>query len=70
MGSSTRKLIAIVILFTILIGWIVAAATIGSQLTGAPRWLQLVFYIFAGVAWVLPLRPVFKWMNSAPDREA
>ena len=67
MGTTPRKLIAISILFAILIGWIVGAATIGSQMTGAPRWAQLVFYIFAGVAWILPMRPVFKWMNSAPD---
>ena len=67
MSAPTRKIVAIFVLFAILIGWIVAAATIGSNLTGEPRWLQLLFYIVAGVAWVLPLRPVFKWMNSAPN---
>lgn len=69
MTASSRKIVAIFILFAIMIGWIVAAATIGSQMTGAPGWLQLVFYIVAGVLWILPMRPVFRWMNSAPDSE-
>jgi len=67
MKSSVRKPIAILALFAVLIVWIVAAATIGSAITGAPGWIQLVFYVMAGFGWILPLRPVFLWMNSAPD---
>ena len=69
MTASSRKIVAIFILFAIMLGWIVSAATIGSQMTGAPGWLQLLFYILAGVVWVLPMRFVFRWMNSAPDSE-
>ena len=68
MDPSHRKPVAIAVLFLILTVWVVAAATIGSQITQAPQWLQLAFYAFAGIAWVLPLRPVFKWMNAAPVR--
>lgn len=67
MKSSARKPIAIFALFVILGAWIWLAATVGSMMTDWPRWIQLVFYIVAGLAWILPLRPIFKWMNSAPD---
>ena len=43
MSPSSRKIVAIFILFAIMLGWIVSAATIGSQMTGAPGWLQLLF---------------------------
>ncbi len=28
--------------------------------------VQLVFYIVAGMAWAVPLRPVMGWMNTDP----
>lgn len=67
MKSSVRKPIAILALLAILISWVVIAATIGSAITGAPGWVQLVFYVVAGIGWIVPLRPIFMWMNSAPD---
>ncbi|MEL6569712.1 MAG: DUF2842 domain-containing protein [Pseudomonadota bacterium] len=67
MKSNVRKPIAILALFTVLIVWIVIATIIGSAITDAPGWLQLIFYIVAGLGWIFPLRPVFLWMNSAPD---
>ena len=50
--------------------WIFLAGTIGSKLTSAPQWVQLVFYIIAGVAWVLPLKPILAWMNRPDERSA
>ena len=59
-----RKIITILILLTYLAAWIFGAATIGSSITGAPKLLQLLFYIVAGIGWVFPLKPLFAWMNS------
>ncbi len=59
-----RKIIASVIMLLILVAWAVLAATIGSRTTEAPRVLQLAFYVVAGIGWIVPLRPVFAWMNA------
>ncbi|MEE2878342.1 MAG: DUF2842 domain-containing protein [Pseudomonadota bacterium] len=59
-----RKVIAGITLLAFIALWIFLAGTIGTLLTDAPQWLQLVFYIFAGIAWVIPLRPLMRWMNS------
>ncbi|MEM9739311.1 MAG: DUF2842 domain-containing protein [Pseudomonadota bacterium] len=67
MNSSVRKPIAVLALFVILTIWIVVATSIGSTITGAPGWLQLIFYAVAGIGWIFPMRPIFHWMNSAPD---
>ncbi len=58
-----RKIAGLSLLLAFLAAWIVAAATVGSQLTQAPQWLQLGFYVIAGIGWVLPLKPLMSWMN-------
>lgn len=51
--------------------WITAYAvgftSFSADLNALPRWLQLIVYIIAGVAWIFPLRPLFRWMNSSPS---
>ncbi len=58
-----RKIVTGIALLAFIALWIVVAATIGTQMTGAPQWLQLAFYVVAGFAWVFPLRPLMRWMN-------
>lgn len=59
-----RKLAGILIVLTFMLIWIISVSAIGAWLSEAPRWALLIFYIFAGIGWVVPLRPVFKWMNA------
>ena len=44
--------------------WIWGAGTVGSRLTEMPNWARLIFYVVAGFGWILPLRPLLKWMNA------
>jgi hypothetical protein len=37
-----------------------------SALTSVSGWTAMIYYIFAGVGWVLPAMPIVKWM-SRPD---
>ena len=67
MPRAQRRIVASLILLVFLGVWIWAAATIGSYLATAPKWMSLIFFIVAGIGWVVPLRPVFKWMNAGPE---
>ncbi|WP_233355934.1 DUF2842 domain-containing protein [Henriciella aquimarina] len=60
-----RKIITGLAILAFIAFWIFLAGTIGTHMTGLPGWLQLVFYVVAGIAWVFPLRPILKWMNRA-----
>ncbi|MEO0981741.1 MAG: DUF2842 domain-containing protein [Pseudomonadota bacterium] len=62
-----RKPTAMLILLLYLPLYIIAAATVGSWLTEANGLVQLLFYIVAGVGWVLPLKPLMAWMNAGPE---
>jgi hypothetical protein len=37
----------------------------GWLLMHAPQWLLAPYYLVAGLAWVAPLKPLFRWMNGA-----
>ena len=58
-----RKPIAALILLAWMAVWIVGAVTLGGKIAGSPRWMQLGFYVVAGIGWIFPLRPLFAWMN-------
>lgn len=59
-------LIMIVVLFV----YAVALVSFSSTINSWPRWVQLPFYIIAGVAWVFPLKPVIDWMNAEPVKDS
>ena len=59
-----RKPVAILLMLAFMTLWVWGAGTIGSRLTDVSGWLQLVFYVVAGIGWVFPLRPLFLWMNA------
>ncbi len=61
-----RKVVAMLILFAFIGLWIWAIATVGVWIADWNGWIQALFYLAAGVLWVFPLRPVFRWMNSPP----
>lgn len=64
-----RKFVAGLVILTFLAVYIAAAATIGSMLVEAPRWVQLIYYAIAGVVWAFPLKPLFTWVNSGASNE-
>jgi hypothetical protein len=45
----------------------VLAASLGAALAPViPTWAQLIYYAIAGIIWIVPLRPLFAWMNRSP----
>ena len=41
-----------------------AVASFGAELARLPTALMVIAYLLLGMAWVLPLRPLFIWMNT------
>ena len=68
-----RKVIAMLSVLVFIGVYVVALVSFSSTITGWPRWGQLAFYLVAGVAWVLPLKPIMSWMSraepSVPDND-
>ena len=64
-----RRLIASIVLLIFLSLWIWGAATIGTALADGPKWAAFLFFVVAGIGWAFPLKPLFGWMNTPPDRD-
>lgn len=69
MARSQRRIVASVVLLAFISVWIWGAGTIGTMLATAPKWMTLTFFVVAGIGWILPLKPLFSWMNSAPEKD-
>ena len=70
MTIRTRKLIGTVLLFVLAIVWsLLAMALAQSALTEVSYWTALLYYVIAGLGWVLPAMPLVKWMVK-PDKPA
>ena len=67
MPQSQRRIVASIVLLSFHAIWIWGAATIGTMLATAPKWVTLIFFVVAGIGWAVPLKPVFSWMNSVPE---
>jgi hypothetical protein len=63
----TRKLVGTVALIVLACVWaLLAMALAQSALTSINGALAFVFYVVAGLGWVLPAMPLVKWMQR-PD---
>ncbi|MGC1466349.1 MAG: DUF2842 domain-containing protein [Pseudolabrys sp.] len=63
-----RKLIGTFALLTLAIFWtLLAMALAQSVLTDINGLVAAIFYVVAGLGWVLPAMPLVRWMTR-PDR--
>ena len=69
MSIRIRKLIGTIALLTLVIVWaLVAMAVAQPTLASANGLAAALYYVVAGLGWVLPAMPLIKWM-SRPDPE-
>lgn len=67
MAIRTRKLIGTVGLLALVIVWaLIAMALAQSILTDINGFVAAIYYVVAGLGWVLPAMPLISWM-SRPD---
>ena len=67
MSIRTRKLVGAVALLALIILWgLLAMALAQSVLTNINGWVATIYYIVAGLGWVLPAMPLISWM-AKPD---
>jgi hypothetical protein len=63
-----RKFIGAVVLIVLVLTWsLVAMALAQSPVIKANGLIEVIYYVVAGLGWVLPAMPLIRWM-SRPDR--
>lgn len=61
---SWRQPAGVALILLLIIVWAVLAVSLAPLLDSLPRWLHLIYYLVAGLAWIVPLRPLLRWMET------
>jgi Protein of unknown function (DUF2842) len=59
-----RKLVGSLILLTWMVCYIAVAAVVGDRIAGEHWAWKLLYFPIVGMAWVLPLKPLLRWIHS------
>jgi hypothetical protein len=59
-----RKPVGMIGMIVYIAVYALIVSVLSDQIVGASQLVQAGFYLVAGLAWVLPLKPLFLWMNT------
>lgn len=61
---SWRKPAGIFAILALIALWAGLVASLSHLVGRWPVLLQAIFYLVAGIAWILPLKPLLRWMET------
>ena len=65
---SWRKPAGIFGILAIILLWAALVASLAAFVEKWPVLLQALFYLVAGIAWIAPLKPLLRWMETGRFR--
>jgi hypothetical protein len=63
-----RKPAGILLILALILGWSILITVAFDLIRGLPWPVHAAYFIVAGIAWVLPLKPLLRWMESGKWR--
>ena len=64
MSPSARKGAGIAIILLLILIWAALVATLAPVIGKWPILVQGGFYLFMGIAWIIPLKPLLRWAET------
>ena len=61
---SIRKLVGIAAILLLIVLWASFVASLARVVGHWPILVQAPYYLFMGIAWVIPLKPLIRWSES------
>jgi uncharacterized protein DUF2842 len=65
---SWRKPAGILTILAIIVIWAALVASLAAFVEKWPVLVQAIFYLVAGIAWIAPLKPLLRWMETGRFR--
>jgi hypothetical protein len=65
---SPRKLGGIALILLLIVLWAAFVAALAPVVGKWPVLVQAPFYLFMGIAWIIPLKPLIRWMQTGSFR--
>jgi hypothetical protein len=66
---SWRKPAGIFAILALIALWAALIVSLSNEIGRWPVLLQAIFYLIAGLAWILPLKPLLRWMETGRFRQ-
>jgi predicted membrane channel-forming protein YqfA (hemolysin III family) len=66
---SIRKLAGIGLILLLIVIWATFVASLARIVGQWPIPVQSAFYLIMGVAWIIPLKPLVKWIQTGSFRD-
>jgi hypothetical protein len=58
------------LILLLIAGWTVLVVSAAPLIAGAPKWVHAIYYLVAGIVWILPLKPLLRWMETGKWRSS
>lgn len=64
MNRSWRKPAGALAIVGLILVWVVLVASFSAQIGRLPILVQTLVYLALGIVWILPLKPLLRWMET------
>jgi hypothetical protein len=64
MNPTWRKPAGMFLILLLITIWAVLVATLADLIDGVPWPVEALFFLVAGIVWILPLKPLLQWMET------
>ena len=61
---SARPLVGVVLILLLILFWAGLVASLASMVGRWPVLVQAPFYLIMGIAWIIPLKPLVRWVQT------
>jgi hypothetical protein len=65
---SWRKPFGIFLILALIAAWAAIVATVADRLPAMPWPARALFFTIAGIVWILPLKPLLRWIETGKWR--
>lgn len=63
MNPSWRKPFGMMLILLLILGWAAIILLLSPWIERLPALMQAPIYLLAGIVWILPLKPLLRWME-------
>lgn len=64
MNPRWRPTAGVFMILTVILVWTVLIGSLASVIGEWPAAVQTLFYVVAGIVWILPLKPILRWSET------
>ncbi|HET9397328.1 MAG TPA: DUF2842 domain-containing protein [Sphingomicrobium sp.] len=61
---SGRKLAGVGLILALIVLWALLVASLAGIVGGWPVLAQALFYLVTGIIWIVPLKPLLRWIET------